>query len=386
MVVLKGLFWFSLSFIIYTYVGYPCLLWIWARLFPKEVKKGYASSVRGVSVIIAARNEECTIGKRLENILSQNYDPEGMEIIVVSDGSTDGTNDVVKEFINSTDNSSGRGNRVKLIEVLQHSGKPNTINIGVCEAAGEYVVFADARQEFEPNAVKELIANFNDSQVGCVSGELVFYENSETSISTEMGFYWSLEKRIRKMESTIHSVAGATGAIYAIRRSLYQPVPDGTLLDDVYVPMKVVFQGYRTVFDTKALAYDKMSKNLSQEKHRKVRTLLGNYQLLRIMPQLLSPIKNPVFFRYLSHKIFRLFVPFFFFGLLLSSFVSSGLFYHSIFILIMVSFVFLGFNGILSLVPYIGKVSKLIRTFYSLNYFALIAFCYFCRRGKKSVW
>jgi len=378
---MKFLFWFSLSFILYTYAGYPCLLFVWSKLFPKKVNKAYLSPEPMVSVVVAARNEETNIGARIENFLEQDYPLEKMEIIIVSDGSTDATNDIVRQFASANVGQCA----LKLIELDDSKGKPNSLNIGVQQATGEFIVFADARQKFEPNAVKELMANFNDPKVGCVSGELLFYEDSDTNIKTEMAFYWNLEKHVRKMESAVGSVAGATGAIYAIRKSLFRPLPDEILLDDVLIPMNAIMDGFRTVFDGNAIAYDTVSKDLSEEKGRKIRTLLGNYQLLQIMPELLSPAKNPIFFRYLSHKVLRLFVPFFFFVFLFSSLMINGLFYKLAFIGTIMIILFPLVDRHIPSASHLHMVSKLSRTFVSLNYFALIAFFYFIRPGKKEV-
>lgn len=328
---MKFVFWFSFCFIFYTYIGYPCLLFIWSRLFPKKVNKTYWVSEPKVSVIIAAHNEERHIRRRIHNIFDQDYVKGKMEIIIVSDGSTDATNEIVREFIHV--NQKGPYSypdvpcAVKLIELDEAKGKANALNVGIRQAVGEFIVFADSRQEFERNAIRELIANFNDPTVGCVSGELLLREGTDTSINREIGLYWNFEKTIRKMEAAIHSVAGATGAIYAVRRSLFAELPERTLLDDVFVPMEIVLKGYRNVFDGQAVAYDTCSEDLSQEKRRKTRTLLGNYQLLQIMPGLLSPVRNPIFFRYLTHKVFRLFIPFFFLVLLFSALMAGGFIY-----------------------------------------------------------
>jgi hypothetical protein len=219
-----------------------------------------------------------------------------------------------------------------------------------------------------------------------VSGELVLDGESRNSISKQMGFYWNLEKRIRKMESAIDSVPGATGAIYAVRKSLFQPLPEDALLDDVLIPMNVVFQGYRSIYDMGSVAHDTNSENLFQEKRRKVRTSLGNYQLLQIDPRLLSPTRNPLFFRYVSHKVFRLFVPFFFLVALGSSIILDGVFYKFVFALSAATFLFPFIDKFINSVPVLEKISTAACTFVSLNYFAAVALMHFRRPGKKRVW
>jgi len=171
-------------------------------------------------------------------------------------------------------------------------------------------VFADARQTFDRNAIRELTANFADETVGAVSGELLLTQDpAEGEANNDVGLYWRYEKALRLMESQIHSVAGATGAIYAIRRDLYEDLPEDAILDDVLTPLRIVLKGKRVVFEPRAKAYDAVACCAAAEYRRKVRTLCGNYQLVRYLPQVLSPWRNPIFFQLASHKLGRLLVP-----------------------------------------------------------------------------
>jgi poly-beta-1,6-N-acetyl-D-glucosamine synthase len=387
---MKFLFYFSLAFIAYTYAGYPAALYLAAKLFPRRVKKAPLEPEPLVSVVIAARDEEAFIGSKIESILAQDYPPEKLEIVVVSDGSTDGTNGVVERLMATNTqiilSGEGASPRLRLIALEANKGKPTALNTGVAASRGEYVVFADARQEFGRSAVSALMSNFADPRVGCVSGQLVFREDSQTDIKAEMGLYWNMEKWIRRTEAEIHSGAGATGAIYAIRKSLFENIPEETILDDVFVPMKIVCGGHRNVFEDGAIAYDHFSKDLSAEQRRKVRTLLGNYQLLRISPELASPARNPIFVQFLSHKILRLFVPFFFLTLLLSSALVDGVFYRLVFAGIVALLLLHLFNKQISRVPLLGKASALARTLVSLNSFAFLAFFYAIHPRKTDVW
>lgn len=306
----ESIFWTSFLFIFYTYMGYPLLLFVLSYYRNTNVLK--SSNLSTVSVVIAACNEERNIGQRLDDLLRQDYPADQMEIIVVSDGSTDGTEEIVASFEN-------RNIRLFCQEVRR--GKAAALNQGVSHAMGDIVVFTDARQSFEPGAIKELVANFSDPSVGCASGELIFLHDRESEIQAEMGAYWNYEKWIRKAESRTGSMVGATGAVYAIRRDLYRPLPEGTILDDVLTPLCVVMQGYRAIFDRTALAYDIVSKDFSKEWKRKVRTLAGNWQLMSLYPSLLLPYYNRCWWRFLSHKIFRLIIPF----ALLTMFVSGAM-------------------------------------------------------------
>ncbi|MCK4537873.1 MAG: glycosyltransferase family 2 protein [Candidatus Krumholzibacteria bacterium] len=383
---LKTAFWISFLFITYTYAGYPFILFLLARFFQMKVHRATPDDPPSVSIIIAAKNEETNIRKRLENLLAQDYPSGKMEIIVISDGSSDSTGTIVNEYVGTWPPGDPENSTILLITHTENRGKPAALNAGLEIATGDVIVFTDARQEFESNAISELIANFGDPGVGAVSGELMFRKDGDTAIRAEMGLYWNYEKWIRKTESRIHSVAGATGGIYAARRSLVEALPEPVILDDVMVPMRAVLKGYRTVFESRAIAWDTVSKDLAQEKKRKVRTLLGNYQLIQLMPELLTPGKNPIFFQFVSHKFMRLLVPFFLIMMSLSA-AMTGEGPYIIFFLATVAFaVFPLFEKRLSSVPLAGKIASVSRAFFSLNYFALLAFLRFIRPGKEDIW
>lgn len=316
-------FWLSVAAIAYVYVGYPVLLAVWARLRPKPVRRSpLDADAPGVSVIIAARNEAARLPDRIENLLAQDY-PGPLEIVVASDGSVDGTASVVARF----------GDRVELVE-LPPSGKPAALNAAVARARHDLLVFADARQSFGPDALQRLVENFADPAVGAATGELLLdcereSAAADSTVGESVGAYWRYEKSLRRYESLIWSTLGATGAIYAMRRRLWRPLPPGTLLDDVLAPMRVVLAGYRVVFDDRARAYDRVEADAATERRRKVRTLGGNYQILALEPALLNPLRNPVWMQYVSHKLGRLLVPYAMGAALLSNvaLVQAGILY-----------------------------------------------------------
>ena len=368
---MEPLFWILLGLIFYTYLGYPLLLWIKSIFVRRPVLRGCIENYPRVSVVIAARNEEKNIERRVRNMMNQDYPKEKLEVIIVSDGSVDATDDIVKTITDETERWT-KG----FLKIHSHNpsfGKPFCINTGVAIATGDIIVFADCRQRFADNAIKELVKNFGDQKVGCVSGELVFVETPGSSIQPEMGAYWRFEKWLRKLESATGSVPGATGAIYAVRKRLFRPLPVQTLLDDVLVPMHICMQGYRTIFDSKAIAYDMVSKTMDFEKKRKIRTLAGNWQLLILEPALLNPLKNPLWIRFMSHKIFRLLVPYCLIALLFVALSLRDV--YSFLFLVGVALFFL----ISALPPLEGRfriISKFTRVFRSivfLNYFALLA-------------
>lgn len=370
---MKLLFWILLLFVFYTYFGYPLFLYLLSLFYVKPIRKAKNGFFPPVSVVIAARNEEANIERRIENILDQDYPKDKLELIIVSDGSTDKTEAIVVRMIEENEAQDLQAYcPLKLIRNGKSRGKPFSINQGVLISEGEVVVFADCRQRFSQDAIKELINNFIDENVGCVSGELVFESTIGSSIQTEMGAYWNFEKWLRKLESATGSVPGATGAIYAVRKCLFRPFPVQTLLDDVLLPMHICMQGYRTIFESKAIAFDRISMNLDLEKKRKIRTLAGNWQLLFLEPLLLNPAKNPIWIRFVSHKILRLIIPYCLLMLLIVAFILKDI-YSCIFLATVVLFF------LISILPstrgyfLLSNITRIFRSIIFLNFFAFLA-------------
>jgi biofilm PGA synthesis N-glycosyltransferase PgaC len=306
---MQALFWVAAVLTVYVYFGYPLLLAAWARVAPKPVRREAVTP--GVSIVIAARNEAASLEARLDNLLSLDYPQDRIQIIVVSDGSTDRTAQLLAGYRRHVDSV-----------LLPPSGKANALNAGVAAAEHEVIVFTDARQTFAPDALRALVAPFADPGVGGVSGELVLDCESGVSDSTigdGVGAYWRYETWLRRQESLIGSTLGSTGAIHALRRDLWKPLPPETILDDVLAPMQAVLSGARVVFEGSARAFDRTSAAGSEEFQRKTRTLAGNYQILKLQPRLLVPFLNPVWLQFVSHKLGRLVVPYALLALLLSS-------------------------------------------------------------------
>jgi poly-beta-1,6-N-acetyl-D-glucosamine synthase len=298
------LFFTSAAVALYIAFGYPILLALMARVRSRPVLK--SRQQKSVSVVIAAYNAEAFLCKKLESLLNLDYPRELVEILVVSDGSTDRTDEIVQSY-------AARG--VRLLRVA-HGGKGAALNAGIPQSRNEILLLTDARQVVAPDSLQALIDCFADPSVGAVSGELVIRGGARHD-ETDIGLYWRYETWIRNKLSDIDSIFGATGPLYALRRELAVPIPPDQLLDDVYLPLAAFFRGYRLIVEPQAHAYDYPTSRWT-EFTRKRRTLAGNYQILRAYPQLLGP-GNRMWFHFASYKVGRLLLPWVFGVLFVSS-------------------------------------------------------------------
>ena len=357
----EAFFWLCFGGVAYAYLGYPLLIWLAAKVKPKAIRRDLVAP-RSISVVIAAHNEEEQIGRRVAEFARalRHYSAES-ELIVVSDGSLDRTAEVAK---------SETAFPVQVVELNKRSGKAAALNAGCAAARKEIVLFADARQTWAADAISLLVENFADPTVGAASGDLVL-ESSPGEVAG-VGAYWRYEKWLRKNESRFYSLTGVTGAICAVRRELFQPLPDGTLLDDVYWPLQVVMQRFRVVHDERAKAYDRLPTRTSDEFRRKVRTLTGNYQLLALSPRVLLPWRNPVWLQFISHKLLRLVAPWALIGMLA---MCASLLDRQVYRLLFagqVVFYALAAGAVLGAVR--GRLASLAASFLVLNYAAWLAF------------
>jgi cellulose synthase/poly-beta-1,6-N-acetylglucosamine synthase-like glycosyltransferase len=308
----KIIFWLSMIGILYTYLGYPAVMWMLARLRPRPwTAKPISPSV---SVVLAVHNGAALLPRKIEHLLGLDY-PGIKEIIIISDGSTDGTAELLARL---------RHPRLTTIILDEHRGKAVAVNAGVAKATADVILFVDIRPEIASGAIQQLVSNFADPKVGCVAGELILRRESHDGVSAAVsGVYWRYEKWIRTCESICGSPVGVYGGFYAIRRELAVPQPAGIILDDMFQPLSIIRQGYRSVLDVNAYVYDTWPTRIEEEFHRKVRTLAGNFQLFRLAPWTLTP-RNPVLFQLVSHKVMRLVVPYLLVLLLISTLALSG--------------------------------------------------------------
>lgn len=368
------LFWGSVAFIAYTYFGYLGWLWVRGLVWLRPVVR--SPKVPFISILMVVRNEEAVLERKLQNLLRLDYPPERCELIVVSDGSTDRTAEILLEHACDP--------RVQVLVKQLPSGKAIGLNDAIALAKGEIVVFTDARQQIEPSALRFLMENFADPEVGCVSGELMLGDPRAGEAVRGIGLYWRIEKKIRELESASGSVMGATGALYAARRELVGPVPPETILDDVYIPMEVVRRGKRVIFEPRARAWDSPNLGADREFARKVRTLSGNYQLVQLAPWLLGS-NNPARFEFVSHKLLRLIMPLALVATLCASIVLPGAPYREALFLQVLFYGLSVLGGLrLSRGP-LSRMTDAALTFVMLNSAAAVAFLRFVS-GRKAVW
>jgi hypothetical protein len=304
----------ALGVIVWVYVGYPIVLWATAQLRRKPVRR--AAVTPPVSVVICAYNEERDIRRKLEECLAADYPAAQLEIIVASDGSTDRTDDIVREF----------APRVRLLRVEGRGGKTVAQNAAVREARGEILVFSDVTTVYTPATIREMVANFADPDVGCVGGDLHYEKEAQNTSAEGRALFWGYERRLRVWESQVHSIIGVAGCVYAMRRALYVPL-DAAAISDFVQPGRVTEHGHRTVLEPRALAFEPVeSRSLGEELYRRARIITRGLRGAFTMPRLLNPLRHPWFAIVLwSHRVLRWLVPVFLLALLAA---SAGLVMH----------------------------------------------------------
>jgi cellulose synthase/poly-beta-1,6-N-acetylglucosamine synthase-like glycosyltransferase len=299
--IFEFLFWVSAGLLIYVYFGYPILLTLLASSSKNAEFADFPFP--SVTLLVSAFNEGEVIAAKLENALAMDYPRDRLEIIVISDSSDDGTDEIVQRY-----SPSG----VRLVRQQPRMGKSAGLNLGVSEARGQILVFSDANAIYQPDAVRRLVRHFSNPKVGYVVGNARYYEKgAESSSAQSEGLYWKLETYLKKKESKFGSVVGGDGAIYAIRRELYLPLLP-TDINDFLNPLQIVAHGYAGVFEAAAVCYEEAAESFGQEYRRKVRIISRSLNALRRVPEILNPLQNTRhWFLLVSHKVLRWFAPFF---------------------------------------------------------------------------
>lgn len=313
-------FWVAIALVTYAYALYPLLVTVLAHV---SGRVPHADAITPpLTVIVAAHNEAPRIAARVRDILEQEYPAENLRVVVVDDGSNDGT--ATAAGIDDP--------RVHVVSLLENVGKAVALNAGVAAATTSLVAFTDARQRFAPGALRMLVEPFADPEVGTVSGELVI-ESHAPGRAADIGLYWRIETVLRESEARLGWLHGVSGAIHAMRRELIPKLPAGLILDDMYFPLATQFAGKWVWMARDAVALDTASSDEPEEFRRKVRTLAGNWQLIATLPRLLNPFTNPVFFAFASHKLLRLLAPWALLAALVASLSARQPFYTILFVL-----------------------------------------------------
>ncbi len=338
MIFLGYTFWICLALIMYAYLLYPAVLFVsyavaqirrdWGYLHGRRnrrVARADNQQLPTVSFVISAYNEESVLEKKLANLQALDYPLEKLEVIIVSDGSTDGTNEILRAAVTS---------RFMVFVLEERRGKANALNHACAKAHHEILIFSDASTLFAPDAVRHLARHFADPEVGVVCGSLQF-EGTEESKQTD-GVYWKYESMLRLMEARLGATLTASGAIYALRGRCYQPLPPGSILEDFLVPMNARMQGYRVIYDPEAVATEFAAATVAGEFTRRVRLAVGSFYALRDLLRI--PMRGFTMLAFVSHKLLRWLVPFFLIAILVSNTLLINRSYYGLMLVGQVSF------------------------------------------------
>jgi biofilm PGA synthesis N-glycosyltransferase PgaC len=297
--------WLFIGLTVYIYAGYPLIVGLWARLFGQAVNR--ADITPKVSMIIAAYNEEAVIGEKIENSLQLDYPASQLEIMVVADGSNDNTAAIAERY-------SDKG--VVVLSSPERRGKSAALNRGVKQATGEIILFSDANAYYYEDALKKVVRNFNDSRVGGVSGKKTVRGSSGSGAAETEGLYWKYESFIKKAETRSGSTGGVVGEMNAIRKVIYEDIPESIINDDFYLALMAMRKGYRVLYEPDAVSWELPSVSVQDDIVRRRRMTAGRYQQM-FMTHLWTGTGLANMFRLISHKFLRLLLPFFMFGALL---------------------------------------------------------------------
>ena len=300
MTALEILFWILLFIVFYTYIGYGILLFILVklkRLFSKKQTFPIPDNdqLPEVSVIVAAYNEEDFIDDKIKNSLALDYPSEKLKLIFVTDGSTDNTPNIVKNYP-----------QVKLMHKAERGGKIGAINRAMDEVTSPVVIFSDANALLNKMAVKEIVKHYQNPKVGCVSGEKRVLTDSAQNAGASEGFYWKYESKLKQWDYELYSAVGAAGELFSVRTNLYRHVEKDTILDDFIISLRIAQEGYIIAYEPNAYAQESASENIAEEKKRKVRISAGGIQsVLRLKP-LFNLFKYGILsFQFISHRVLR---------------------------------------------------------------------------------
>lgn len=372
-------FWSCAALIVFVYAVYPFLIWwLSRRIEPMDPMPSHSAEAwPTLTLLIAAYNEEAVIERRIRNALEMDYPRDRLEIVIGLDGCSDGTAEIVRGFAQ---------HGVRLLDFEERRGKASVVNKVMNLVEGEIVLMSDANTDIDPQAARRLVQWFQDSRVGVVVGRLILTD--PLSGRNADGLYWKYETFLKRCEGRLGALLGANGAIYAIRREFYIPIPAETIIDDFVIPLLAKLRsGCAIVYDCNAVATEETPPDVSSEFHRRARIGAGGFQSIALLWQLLDPRRGWVAFTFLSHKVLRWLCPFFLVGLLASNFILwDGLFFRWV---LAAQLVFYGVSLLAAFAPEELRLPKAIRLmlmFTSMNAALLVGFLRWLRKGQNAAW
>ncbi len=373
--ILQIVFWVAVALLAYVYAGYPLLVWIVSRLSPRHVMRD-AIEPR-VTVLITAYNEEQAIADKIRNTLAIDYPPEKLEILVASDGSTDRTEEIAASF-----------EGVIVFRQEGRRGKTFTQNRAVERASGEVILFSDATTEYKPNVLRELLPNFADETVGCVAGKLIYVDDSSSNVGKGAKSYWNYETFLKEAESRACSLIGASGCLYAVRKSAYREMyPEAC--SDFLICTVIYEQGLRSVYEPNAVCFEETNRRTDKEMKMRVRVISQTFTDLWRNRSMLNPFKGGFYaIELISHKLLRYAVPL----LLIAIFAASAALMKGspFFEIVFLSQV--AFYGVAALGLVIERAGARIGVFAIPHYFVLanlasvLGFYKFVRGERYATW
>ena len=293
----KIVLWASCFVIFYNYIGYALIALALTRIKKKKKTSFPGDYYPTISFVVAAYNEEDCIEKKIINSLQQNYPSAKIEFIFITDGSTDSTPEIIKAFPS-----------IRLLHLSERNGKTAALNRAVLHAQNEILIFSDANAILNEEACINIARHYYDAFVGGVAGEkkVITLSTDGQNAANSEGFYWKYESFLKKLDSDFHSVVGAAGELFSVRKSLFQPLATEVILDDFIISMKIALQGYRIVYEPSAFAMEMPSSSIQDEKKRKVRIAAGGFQSIAMLPEALHFWKHlKLSFLYISHRVLR---------------------------------------------------------------------------------
>jgi cellulose synthase/poly-beta-1,6-N-acetylglucosamine synthase-like glycosyltransferase len=370
------IFWSALLIVAYTYIGYTVLIPAIALFFRKPV--AFSDSEPRVTFLITAYNEEKNIRAKLEQVLSLDYSHDRLEVMVASDGSTDRTDDIVREF-------GDRGVILKRVE--GRVGKTATQNEAVKDATGEVIIFSDATTVYEKDAIRKIVRNYEDPEVGAVSGRYEYVNPTGAPVGTGTILFWKYENFIKSMQTRIRTITGCCGCIYSVRRSAYVPLPPD-IISDLVEPLKIIETGYRVVFEPEAVAYEETTEKPAEEFGMRVRVITRAMRGILYVKSLLNPLRYPfVSFQLISHKVLRWLIPFFLIVLLATNAFLLGRPLYNLAFCLQLAFYLAALIGLIS--DRFGKRIRLLAIplyFCVVNAASMVAFWKTLKGQKMVTW